>query len=264
METITYEVRDDGVALLTLNRPDVLNGINQQLIKDVRQAVRKARDDENVGALLITGAGRAFCSGADLGAVAASEEGMSTGDGVAHGMEIGFNPMIREIAELPKPVICAVNGVTAGGGVGLALSGDVVFAAKSATFVQVFGPRLALVPDMGVTYFMPRLIGRARARALAFTGDKLTAEQAADWGLIWACVEDNKLMDDALEFAAKLAKGPTAAFGDIKMVLDKSYENDLAAQLELEKETQRRRGDHPNFIEGVTAFLKKREPNFTR
>lgn len=264
METITFDVRDDGVGVLTLNRPDVLNGMNQALLAEVRACLRKVRDDRDIGALVITGAGRAFCSGADLAAGGERLENLTVGDGVAHGMEVGFNPMIREIAELPKPVVCAVNGIAAGGGVGLALAGDVVFAAKSASFVQVFGPRLALVPDCGVTYFMPRLIGMARTRALAMTGDKLSAEQAAEWGLVWACVEDNRLMEEALAFAARLAKGPTAAFGDIKKVLDQTFDNDLAAQLDLEKEVQRQRGNDPNFAEGVTAFLQKREPNFAR
>ena len=264
MDTITFETRDDGVAVLTLNRPDVLNGMNQQLISEVRATLRKVRDDAAIGALIVTGAGRAFCSGADLAAGGERLDNFTVGDGVAHGMETGFNPMIRELAELPKPVICAVNGIAAGGGVGLALAGDVVFAAKSASFVQVFGPRLALVPDCGVTYFMPRLIGMARTRALAMSGDRLTAEKAAGWGLIWACVEDGALMDEALAFAARLAKGPTAAFGDIKQVLDASFDNDLASQLDLEKEVQRQRGNDPNFTEGVTAFLQKREPNFAR
>ena len=264
MDTITYEARDSGVAVITLNRPDVLNSMNPQLLDDVRAAIRMARDDNKVGAVLLTGAGRGFCAGADLAAGFKAPDASTVGDGVAHGMEIGFNPMVREIAELPKPVVFAVNGIAAGGGVGLALAGDVVFAAKSASFVQVFGPKLALVPDCGVTYFMPRLIGMARTRALAMSGDKLSAEQAADWGLIWACVDDDKLMDEAMAYAEKLASGPTEAFGDIKAVLDASLDNDLAAQLDLEKETQRRRGNHPNFAEGVSAFLQKRAPNFVR
>ena len=264
MHTITFETRDDGVGVLTLNRPQVLNGMDAELIAEVRSTLRRVRDDTAIGGLIITGAGRAFCSGADLAARGERLENATVGDGVAHGMEIGFNPMIREIAELPKPVICAVNGIAAGGGVGLALAGDVVIAGKSASFVQVFGPRLALVPDCGVTYFMPRLIGMARTRALAMTGDRLGAEQAAAWGLIWACVEDDRLMDEALALASRLAKGPTAAFGDIKAVLDATFDNDLAAQLDLEKEVQRQRGNDPNFTEGVTAFLQKREPNFAR
>lgn len=264
MDMITLDRHDTGVAVITLNRADVLNSMNPQLLVEMRAALRTVRDDAAMGALVITGAGRGFCAGADLAAGFEAPDAATVGDGVAHGMEIGFNPMIREIAEFPKPVICAVNGIAAGGGVGLALAGDIVFAAKSASFVQVFGPKLALVPDCGVTYFMPRLIGQARTRALAMSGDKLSAEQAADWGLIWACVEDDKLMDEAMAYAQKLAAGPTEAFADIKKVLDATYDNDLTAQLDLEKETQRRRGNHPNFVEGVSAFMQKRAPNFTR
>lgn len=264
MDMITFDTHDTGVAVITLNRPDVLNSMNPQLLDEVRTAIRRTRDDAAIGALVITGAGRGFCAGADLTAGFTPPASATVGDGVAHSMEIGFNPMIRELAELPKPVICAVNGMTAGGGVGLALSADIVFAARSASFVQVFGPKLALVPDCGVTYFMPRLIGQARTRALAMSGDKLSAEQAADWGLIWACVDDDKLMDEAMAYAEKLAAGPTEAFGDIKQILDASFDNDLNAQLDLEKETQRRRGNDPNFTEGVTAFMEKRAPNFSR
>jgi len=264
MDMITFKQHSTGVAVLTLNRPDVLNSMNPQLLDEARAALRMTRDDAAIGALVITGAGRGFCAGADLAAGFKGPDAASVGDGVAHGMEIGFNPLIREIAQLPKPVVCAVNGIAAGGGVGLALAGDVVFAARSASFVQVFGPKLALVPDCGVTYFMPRLIGQARTRALALSGDKLSAEQAADWGLIWACVDDAALMDDAMAYAEKLANGPTRAFGDIKQVLDASYDNDLAAQLDLEKETQRRRGNDPNFAEGVSAFMEKRTPHFSR
>jgi len=264
METILFEKHDTGVAVITLNRPEVLNSMSPTLLDELRATIRQVRDDADIGALLLTGAGRGFCAGADLTAGFKPPANATIGDGVANSMEIGFNPAIRELAELPKPVICAVNGMTAGGGVGLALAGDVVFAAKSASFVQVFGPKLALVPDCGVTYFMPRLIGQARTRALAMSGDKLSAEQAAEWGLIWACVEDNRLMEEAMAYAEKLAQGPTEAFADIKMVLDASYDNDLNAQLDLEKETQRRRGNHPNFTEGVAAFVEKRSPNFSR
>tara|TARA_A100000171_G_scaffold40070_1_gene40105 strand:- start:199 stop:720 length:522 start_codon:yes stop_codon:yes gene_type:complete len=164
METILYDTVD-GVAQLTLNRPKVLNSINTQMIADVREAVAQFAADETARVLLITGSGRGFCAGADLADGVVGDDTMSQGQRVAHGMDIGFNPMVRELAEVGKPVITAVNGMTAGGGVGLALAGDIVIAARSATFVQVFGPRLALIPDMGCTWFVPRLVGRARARA---------------------------------------------------------------------------------------------------
>lgn len=261
METILYEVQD-GIAKITLNRPDVLNSINPQLIADIRDAIKQANDDKEVGAILMTGAGRGFCAGADLASPGARKEGASTGENVAYGMEIGYNPMVREVAGSSKPVIAAVNGVTAGGGCGLALSADIVIAGKSASFVQVFGPQLALIPDMGCTWFLPNLVGRARARGMALLGEKLPAETAAEWGLIWKCVEDDALMEEATKIAAKLAGGPSNAFGEIKRALDAALHNDLSTQLDYERDTQGMLGDHPNFSEGVTAFLQKRKPNF--
>jgi 2-(1,2-epoxy-1,2-dihydrophenyl)acetyl-CoA isomerase len=178
-------------------------------------------------------------------------------------MELGFNPLVRDLVRFPKPVVVAVNGVTAGGGVGLALCGDIVLAAKSAYFAQVFGPRLGLVPDMGCTWFLPQLLGRARARALALLGDRLPAEKAAEWGLIWAAVEDAKLLDEAGAVAQRLAQGPTRAFARIKEVLEAAPFNTLEEQLELERRVQGELGDAGDFAEGVRAFLEKREPKFS-
>lgn len=261
-ENILLET-SDGVATLTLNRPSGLNSLNKGLIDDIRAALRALSADDAVKALIVTGAGRGFCAGADL-----SNNGFndgvarSIGEGISHSMEIGYNPLVRDLAGFPKPVITAVNGVTAGGGVGLALCGDVVIAARSAYFVQVFGPRLGLVPDMGCTWFFPQLLGQARARALALLGDRLPAEKAAEWGLIWACVDDDKLMTEAAALAARLAKGPSAAFAQIKRVLDAAAYNTLDEQLELERRMQRELGDTADFREGVSAFLTKREPQF--
>ena len=253
----------DGVSRLTLNRPQTLNSLNKGLIDDIRSALRSLGKDDSVRALIVTGAGRGFCAGADL---AGNDFGdgaqRSVGEGVSHSMEIGYNPLVRELASFAKPVICAVNGIAAGGGVGLALCGDIVVAAKSASFVQVFGPRLGLVPDMGCTWFMPQLLGRARSRALALFGDRLPAEKAAEWGLIWAAVDDDKLMTEAQALAQRLAKGPALAFTEIKRVLDAAAFNSLDEQLELERNVQRRLGDTDDFREGVTAFLSKREPTF--
>ncbi len=261
-ENILVEIAGH-VATLTLNRPTSLNSLNKGLIDDVRNALRALRVDANVRALIVTGAGRGFCAGADL-ANAGFNDGVqrSVGEGISHSMEIGYNPLIRDLTGFPKPVIVAVNGVAAGGGVGLALGGDIVIAAKSAYFVQVFGPKLGLVPDVGCTWFVPRLLGRARARALAMLGDRLAAETAAEWGLIWAAVEDATLMTEARAIAERLAKGPTLAFGEIKRVLDAASENTLDQQIELERRTQQRLGDTDDFREGVTAFLTKREPQF--
>jgi 2-(1,2-epoxy-1,2-dihydrophenyl)acetyl-CoA isomerase len=163
---------------------------------------------------------------------------------------------------LQKPIIAAVNGTTAGGGVGLALVADICIAARSATFISVFGPRLGLIPDLGVTWHLPRLIGRARALGMALTGDRLPAETAAEWGLIWKCVDDAALMGEAMAMANKLAKGPVNAFGEIRKALDAAGHNTYDEQLEYERLTQGQLGDHPNFTEGVKSFLTKKEPNF--
>lgn len=251
------------VATLTLNRPTSLNSLNKGLIDDVRNALRALRNDANVKALIVTGAGRGFCAGADL-ANAGFNDGVqrSVGEGISHSMEIAYNPLVRDLTEFPKPVVVAVNGVAAGGGVGLALSGDIVIAAKSSYFVQVFGPKLGLVPDMGCTWFFPHLLGRARSRALAMLGDRLPAEKAAEWGLIWAAVDDAQLLTEARMLAERLAKGPTLAFGAIKRTLDAAGENTLDQQLELERRTQQMLGDTEDFREGVTAFLTKRDAQF--
>ncbi len=251
------------VATLTLNRPTSLNSLNKGLIDDVRNALRALRNDANVKALIVTGAGRGFCAGADL-ANAGFNDGVqrSVGEGISHSMEIAYNPLVRDLTEFPKPVVVAVNGVAAGGGVGLALSGDIVIAAKSSYFVQVFGPKLGLVPDMGCTWFFPHLLGRARSRALAMLGDRLPAEKAVEWGLIWAAVDDAQLLTEARMLAERLAKGPTLAFGAIKRTLDAAGENTLDQQLELERRTQQMLGDTEDFREGVTAFLTKRDAQF--
>jgi 2-(1,2-epoxy-1,2-dihydrophenyl)acetyl-CoA isomerase len=261
-ENIIVET-NSGVATLSLNRPSGLNSLNKGLIDDIRNALRTLAKDDAVKALIITGEGRGFCSGADL-SNAGFNDGVSrsVGEGISHSMEIGYNPLVRDLAGFPKPVVAAVNGVAAGGGVGLALSADIVIAAESAYFVQVFGPRLGLVPDMGCTWFFPQLLGRARSRALALLGDRLPARQAADWGLIWACVPDDTLMAEAQSLAIRLAKGPTRAFAEIKRALDEAPFNTLDRQLEMERRVQKQLGDTDDFREGVTAFLSKREPQF--
>lgn len=261
METLTLDIQD-GVALVTLNRPDVLNSINMKLIDEMRETVATIAANKDARAVLITGAGRGFCAGADLAESGGRGGDMTTGQGVAHGMTYRFNPMMREIYELQKPIVAAVNGITAGGGVGLALAADIVIAGKSASFVQVFGPRLGLIPDLGCTWQLPRLVGRARALGLALTGDKLPAETAAEWGLIWKCVEDDALMREARAIATKLAKGPANAFAEIRKAVDAGAQNDYAEQLAYERDVQGMLGDHPNFAEGVKAFLTKREPEF--
>jgi 2-(1,2-epoxy-1,2-dihydrophenyl)acetyl-CoA isomerase len=256
--------QESGIATLTLNRPQNLNSLNKQLIDDIRAALKQLAQDDTVRVLMMTGSGRGFCAGADL-ADGGFADGVkrSRGEGIRHSMEIAYNPLVRDLSHFPKPIVVAVNGVAAGGGVGLALSGDIVIAAKSAYFVQVFGPRLGLVPDMGCTWFLPQLLGRARARGLALLGDRLPAEKAADWGLIWSSVDDAKLLDEAKAISARLAAGPTKAFARIKDVMDVAPFNTLEEQLELERRVQGGLGDTSDFGEGVKAFLEKREPQFT-
>lgn len=263
-ETVAYAAGEDGVAEVTLNRPQNLNALNRQLIADIRAAVRAANTDNAVGAILMTGAGRGFCSGADLANAGFEEPGVkrTPGEGIAHSMEIAYNPLVRDVVNSPKPVVTAVNGIAAGGGVGLALCGDIVVAAQSASFVQVFGPKLGLIPDMGCTWLLPKLVGRARARALTLLGDKLPAAKAAEWGLIWAVYEDEALLKEARAIAARLAQGPRLAWAAIKQVLDAAPENTLDEQLELERRVQAKLGNTEDFRTGVMAFLSKSQPKF--
>lgn len=261
-EALTLAV-SENIATITLNRPQVLNSLNGTLIDELGKAFDEVASDDGVRAVLITGAGRAFCAGADLAAPSGGDGPKDPGDRVAESMHKTLNPLMVKIAELPKPVIAAVNGVTAGGGVGIALSADIVIAARSATFIQVFGPQLGIVPDLGCTWFLPRLVGRARALGLALTGDRLPAETAADWGLIWKAVDDAALMGEAQALAAKLAAGPTTGFGLIKKALAASETNTLAAQLSVEAESQRIAFRTHDTREGVRAFLEKRKPAFT-
>ena len=261
-QTVTLTRDADGTAVLTLDRPTALNSINQTMIDELRALIADVARDDGVQVLILTGAGRAFCAGADLNAVGPAEADLSTGERVYRSMDRGFNPLVRELAALAKPVVAAVNGVAAGGGVALALAADIVIAARSADFIQVFGPQLGLVPDMGCTYFLVRLLGRARARGLAMLGERLPAEQAEQWGLIWRCVADDQLMEEAQRIARRLAAGPRLCFGHIKRALDAAELNTLSEQLDLERDYQRVLADTEDFAEGVAAFLGKRPPRF--
>lgn len=257
--------RNAGVLTLTLNRPEALNALNRALMEAVRGALYEAAKDDAVRALLITGAGRGFCAGADLTEPARASEGgpkLSPGQRTSDAMTSHFNPMVRDLQQFPKPTIAAVNGVAAGGGVGIALACDMVFAAKSATFIQVFAPKLGLVPDLGCSWQLPRLVGVARARGLALLGDRLSADDAEKWGLIWKCVEDAALMETANGVAATLAGGPTRAFVKSRELFDQSFENDFAEQIDLERRYQQELGDTEDAREGVMAFIQKRAPQF--
>jgi len=252
-----------GVATITLNRPQRLNALNAVMIGELRHALKAVTDSPALRCLLLTGTGRGFCAGADLvepGGTSAS--GRDTGDVIAERMDAMWNPLMRDLAALPIPVVVAVNGPAAGGGVGLALTGDIVIAAKSAYFAMVFGPQLGLVPDLGSSWLVPHLAGLGRAAALALTGERFSAKAAAATGLIWRCTEDAALLPEATRIAERLSRGPTAGLKLIKQALAQSWQNSLEQQLGLERELQRQAGDTADFVEGVAAFQAKRQPIF--
>ncbi|MBP6818685.1 enoyl-CoA hydratase-related protein [Ferrovibrio sp. MS7] len=252
--------KKDRVATITLNRPDRLNALSLELMTELNAALRDIENDGESRAVLLTGAGRGFCSGADL-----ASGDLNQGDGppdLGTALHDRYHPVIRRMANYRMPIVCAVNGPAAGAGMSLALAGDIVIAAKSATFLQAFC-NIGLVPDAGSTYFLPRLAGSARALGLAMLGEKLPAETAAEWGLIWKCVEDAELMSTAGAIAAKFANGPTVGLGLIRKIVRQSASNTLDQQLEVELEAQRVAGRSRDFIEGVTAFLQKRPAKFT-
>ena len=250
---------DSGVLQVTLNRPEKLNALNPEMHRLLRQALERAAEEREVRAVLLGGAGRGFCAGQDL-----SERDVSPGAApIDLSVSLGsyYNPLVRRLRELPKPVVCAVNGVAAGAGANLALACDIVIAARSASFIQSFS-RIGLVPDAGGTWILPRLVGKARAMGLALLGEKLSAEQAERWGLIWKVVEDDVLLSEGIQLARQLAEGPTKGYGLIKKAMHASSGNSLDAQLELERDLQREAGYSEDYREGVTAFKEKRPPRF--
>ena len=247
------------VGIITLNRPEKLNALNPEMHAQLRAALERAADDPQIRALLITGAGRGFCTGQDL-----AERDVSAGAApIDLSVSLGshYNPLVRRLRALPKPIVCAVNGVAAGAGANLALACDVVIAARSASFVQAFA-RLGLVPDSGGTFFLPRLVGTARSMGLALLAEPLSAERAEQWGLIWKTVDDDRLAEDALTLARTLASGPTTGYGLLKKALYASATNTLDAQLDLERDLQRVAGLSEDYREGVRAFKEKRTPRF--
>lgn len=249
---------DSGVALLTLNRPDVLNSFTRELSQALHDALRAIADDDSVRAVVLTGAGRGFCAGQDL-AEAMPKEGVipDLGDFVRD----SWNPVISAIRHLEKPVICAVNGVAAGAGANLALACDILFASTTATFVQSFA-KIGVIPDSGGTFILPRLVGLHRATAMTMLAEKMTADQAKDWGLVHQVVAPDQLLEVALKTAKHLATQPTRALGMIKRAFNQSMGVDLDEQLKLEEELQREAGRTDDYAEGVHAFLEKRTPVF--
>ena len=252
--------RADGVATITLNRPDKLNAFTTELHRALAAALDTVEGDAAIRAVLLTGAGRGFCAGQDLAERAAIIAGGQAEGGKA--LETWYNPLVRRLRRLEKPVVCAVNGVAAGAGANIALACDIVLAARSASFIQAFC-RIGLVPDAGGSHVLPRLVGMARASALTLLGDKLPAEQAAAWGLIWRVVDDDRLIEEATALAQHLARQPTRALALIKEALNASFANTLDEQLDLERALQMKAAATDDFREGVAAFLEKRPARFT-
>lgn len=255
--TITV-ARDNGLATLTLNAPDKLNAVSRKMIAELKECWETLAADGSVRAVLLTGAGRGFCAGADLSDP--DRDRSATADSGA-ALDKFFNPVIRLMRSVPKPIVAAVNGPAAGVGMSFALAADIAIAGRSASFLQAFA-RIGLLPDGGSTWFLPRLVGEQRARALAMLAPKISAEQAKEWGLIWDVVEDGELMKAATEVARGLADGPTLSLARIKEAMNRASGNQLGQQLDLERDFQRELGRSEDFKEGVTAFLAKRRPQF--
>ena len=249
----------EGIATITLNRPDKLNSFTGEMHADLKQAMQIIQAERSVRALMITGAGRGFCAGQDL-----SERMMGDGEtaDVGSSLEKHYNPLLKQLRALPYPVICAVNGVAAGAGCNLVLACDIVIAARSASFIQIFS-RIGLIPDAGGTYTLPRLVGTARAMAAAMLAEKVSAEQAEQWGMIWKCVDDAQLMMEANALARQLAGQATRALGLTKRAIYASATHTFDQQLDLECDLQREAAKSEDFREGVTAFKEKRPAKFT-
>jgi 2-(1,2-epoxy-1,2-dihydrophenyl)acetyl-CoA isomerase len=255
MDRLLLTASEGAVRILTLNRPERLNALSFELMAELNAAFAEIEQDETIRAVLLSGAGRGFSAGADL--KIEGRDSIDLGDMV----DAYYNPLVKRMRALPKPIVCAVNGVAAGAGMNLALAADIVLAAKDASFAQGF-VRIGLSPDAGGTYFLPRLAGDGRALALAMLGETITAEAAQAYGLIWKTVETDMLMTEALTIATNLAAMPRQALAAIKEAFNASSANTLDRQLDLERDIQRRLGQTRDFIEGVTAFQQKRPPVF--
>jgi 2-(1,2-epoxy-1,2-dihydrophenyl)acetyl-CoA isomerase len=260
MKEIAYRV-EEHVAIIAMNRPHALNAMTMNLMAELNQAFEQAAQDAQVRAIVLTGEGRGFSAGADLAAstqLPRDEQGRLD---LGHPLEKHYNPLILKMRELPKPVIAAVNGIAAGAGASLALMADLTIAARSAYFLQAF-VNIGLIPDAGGTWLLPRTLGSQRAMGLALLGEKLPAEQAKEWGLVWEVVDDEQLMPTALALARRLAEGPGVAIARIKRAIHAAAINPLAEQLDLERDFQRECGRTEDLMEGVMAFMQKRKPTF--
>ncbi len=252
-QTVLYSVEDD-VATLTLNRPDVMNGLSAVMRAEITEVLTRVADEARV--LVITGAGRGFCSGQDLGDNVSAED-----LDLERVLREEYEPMLQAIYNCPIPTISAVNGAAAGAGANLALAADVVIATKSAFFMQAFA-RIGLIPDAGGTYWLPRQMGFAKAMGVALFADRISAQQADDWGMIWESVDDDDFEAVVRARATHLAKGPTRSYHLIKQALRGSLDNSLSSQLAVEAKLQGEAGNTRDFLEGVTAFMEKRPPNY--
>jgi 2-(1,2-epoxy-1,2-dihydrophenyl)acetyl-CoA isomerase len=248
---------ENGIGLITLNRPDKFNSFNRDMSFMLQKSLDECYTNENIRCVLLTGEGKAFSAGQDL-----TEAMDPDGPGIEKIVEEHYNPIISCIREMEKPVVCAVNGVAAGAGANIALSCDIVLAGKSASFIQAFS-KIGLIPDSGGTFFLPRLIGFQRASALMITGDKVSADEALNMGMIYKVFEDAKLIEESMSIATMLAQMPTKGIGLTKALLNESYFHTLDQQLEMEGQLQVEAGSTKDFKEGVKAFLEKRKPVFT-
>jgi 2-(1,2-epoxy-1,2-dihydrophenyl)acetyl-CoA isomerase len=264
-ESVQFEIVDQ-VAVVTLNEGERMNPLTEGVQAGLLEAMERVRADSSIRAMLLTARGRGFCVGADLKDFSRRAADLPAGDSlgryVGRMMENGGNAIVHGLATLPVPVVCAVNGAAAGGGFGLALAADVVIAARSAIFYLPFVPALGVVPDMGAAWFLTRSIGRARAVALTLMGEKLSADKAAQWGMIWDCVNDEDLPGEAMRLARRLAELPAHAVGETRALFDAAETNDLASQLALERQRQERLIDGESFAEGMRAFGERRKPVF--
>ena len=261
-KTPVIAVLESGVLTLLLNRPQRLNAMSNALIEAMNHELARARDDADIRAVLLTGIGRGFCAGADLAGGGTVDSTASAPPDLGANMDRIFNPMIRAMRDLPKPIVGAINGVAAGGGANLALACDIILAARSARFDQAF-VRISLMPDLGGTFFLPKTVGDARARGLGMLGSSVRAEEAERMGMIWQAIDDDKLMAEATKLARRLASGPTLSYAAIKKAINVASTNTLDQQLDLERDSQHALSRSADAREGVAAFLAKRPAQFT-
>jgi len=262
-DVIEKDLAENGVLTVRMNRPEVLNSLNRPLVDALIAAFNEAGEDDAVRCIVLTGNGRGFCAGADLAnGQWPYEKGWSPGDVTAHAMEIGYNPLARAIVNNAKPVVCAINGVAAGGGVGLALSGDLVISGESAKFRLVFARQLGIISDVGSSWLLPNLLGRARANGLALLGEDLPATKAADWGLVWETVPDDQLLAVAQDYAGRFAESAITGIKASVRAHDHALTHNFDEQLDYERDMQHHYCNQPVFAEGVKAFIEKRKPDF--